>query len=302
MPTVSTTAYPQLPLTVTDRELQEVYTPTQEERELAQQHTTGQVAEVALLVLLKVFQRLGYPVPLTSVPAVIIHHLASDLGQPVTTADLIGYDASGTRRRHLRLVRHYLGISAYGPEAHQAMEAAMREAALSKDAPEYLINIAIEELVRQHHELPALSTMERSALEVRAEVNRTFYDQIHTALSAADCQQLDQLFRVPPDERESAWTRLKDDPGRPTLTNLKAHLEHLTWLKGLQVSTTALTGIPDVKCKRFAAEAQTLGAARMQAMQARKRYTLTLCLLVERYAQALDDLAEMVFDDDYFCR
>ena len=294
MSTVSATAYPQLSLTVSDRELREVYTPTQEERDLAQQHTTGRVAEVALLVLLKVFQRLGYPVPLTSVPAVIVHYIATDLGQPVSTADLVGYDASGTRRRHLRLVRHYLGITAYGPEAHQALEAAMREAALSKDAPEDLINIAIEELVRQQFELPALSTMERAAFEMRAEVNRTFYDHIHHALTAADCQQLDQLFLVPPDERESAWNRLKDDPGRPTLTNLKAHLEHLAWLKGLQVSTTALAGIPDVKRKRFAAEAQTLDAARMQAMQARKRYTLTLCLLVERYAQALDDLAEMV--------
>lgn len=33
MPTVSTTAYPQLPLTITDHELREVYTPTQEERQ-----------------------------------------------------------------------------------------------------------------------------------------------------------------------------------------------------------------------------------------------------------------------------
>ena len=60
MPTVSATAYPQLPITVTERELREVYTPTQEQRDLARQHTAGQVAEVALLVLLKVFQRLGY--------------------------------------------------------------------------------------------------------------------------------------------------------------------------------------------------------------------------------------------------
>ena len=44
MSSVSATAYPRLPLTVSERELRDVFTPTPEERDLARQHTTGQVA------------------------------------------------------------------------------------------------------------------------------------------------------------------------------------------------------------------------------------------------------------------
>jgi Domain of unknown function (DUF4158) len=100
MPLLSDTAYPQLKAQLSDRELREVYTPTPDERLLAEQHTNGKPALVAFLVLLKTFQRLGYPVSLTSVPPIIVSHIAEQMQYPVTTADLIGYDLSGTRRRH----------------------------------------------------------------------------------------------------------------------------------------------------------------------------------------------------------
>jgi hypothetical protein len=72
MPTESETAYPRFKSTVTDRELREVYTPTPDEYELARQYTTGTIAQVALLILLKTFQRLGYAVSLTAVPVGVI--------------------------------------------------------------------------------------------------------------------------------------------------------------------------------------------------------------------------------------
>src|SRR5947199_1093129 len=157
MPTESETAYPRFKSVVTDRELREVYTPTPDECDLARQHTTGSVAQVAFLILLKTFQRLGYAVSLTAVPVRVVDHIANQGGLTVTTADLIGYDASGTRRRHLRIIRTHLGISAYGPEAQATMEQAMAEAALGKDDLTDLITIAVDAMVRQHCEQTALS-------------------------------------------------------------------------------------------------------------------------------------------------
>jgi len=294
MPTESETAYPRFKSTVTDRELREVYAPTPDECELARQHTTGSVAQVAFLILLKTFQRLGYAVSLTAVPVRVVDHIANRVGLTVTTADLIGYDASGTRRRHLRIIRTHLGISAYGPEVQAAMEQAMTEAALGKEDLTDLINIALEEMVRQHWELPAFSAFSRAATKVRSRVNNGFHAHIGTQLSGEHLHRIDQLFATDPHTHESPWNRLREDPGKPNLKHLKELLDHITWLASLQIATQALTTIPDVKIKRFAAEAQTLDAARMQNMRSRKRYTLALCLLTTQYAQALDDLAEMV--------
>lgn len=294
MPTEPETAYPRLKSTVTDRELRDVYTPTPDECDLARQHTSGSVALVAFLILLKTFQRLGYAVSLTAVPARVVEHIATQVGLTVTTADLLGYDASGTRRRHLCIIRTHLGIGAYGPEAQVVMEQAMAEAALSKDDLTDLINIALEELVRQRWELPAFSAFSRAATKIRSRVNNGFHAHIGIALTDEHLHQIDQLFVIDPHTRESPWNRLREDPGKPNLKHVKELLDHITWLASLQIATQALAEIPDVKIKRFAAEAQTLDAARMQNMRSRKRYTLALALLTTRYAQALDDLAEMV--------
>jgi hypothetical protein len=61
MPTGSDTAYPRLKANPTERELEAIYTSTTEEIQLARQSTKGEVAHVGFLVLLKTFQRLGYP-------------------------------------------------------------------------------------------------------------------------------------------------------------------------------------------------------------------------------------------------
>ena len=321
MPAVQETAYRRLKSTVSERELREVYTPSREEQALAERSTSGPVALVAFLCLLKTFQPLGYPVPLTAIPRHIVDYLAQHVGQPVTTSDLVTYDASGTRRRHLKVIRDHLGIQPFSRVAQQAMEDAMEAAVLTKDDLVDLINIAIEELVRQRFELPAFSAFERTAAQVRRRSNRRCYLQTLAALSSDEQQRLDALFVVVPatpptapspptnpsnlasaQSRPSPWTpwnRLKEEPGKATLTHLKELLEHLDWLNGWQMSTItdtagpALVGIPAVKVKRFATEAATLDAARMQHMQPRKRYTLALSLLVTRKAQALDDLAEM---------
>jgi hypothetical protein len=112
MPRIDETAYRQLKATPTERELRELYTPTLDERLLAGQHTTGKPALVAFLVLLKTFQHLGYAVPLTSVPTPIVSHIAQQMECSVTGQDLINYDLSGTRRRHLQVIRTQLQIIA----------------------------------------------------------------------------------------------------------------------------------------------------------------------------------------------
>lgn len=111
MPRVDETAYRQLKATPTDRELRELYTPTLDECLLAQQHTTGKPALVAFLVLLKAFQHLGYAVSLTSVPMLIVSHIADQIQYSVTGADMISYDLSGTRRRHLQVIRTHFDLA-----------------------------------------------------------------------------------------------------------------------------------------------------------------------------------------------
>ena len=72
MASLHDTAYPRLRSQLTPRELREVYSPTRDELTLAQQVTRGASTQLAFLVLLKTFQRLGYFVPFRASAATVI--------------------------------------------------------------------------------------------------------------------------------------------------------------------------------------------------------------------------------------
>lgn len=291
MPSVQDTAYPRLKSNLTEKHLMCLYTPTSEELALARRVTSKSVTCLNFLVLLKTFQRLGYGVTLADVPARIIRHIVMSTQLPTSRQTLNQYDASATRRRHLRIIRDYLQIAAFDQAAHQAMVTALQMAVLAKHDLVDLINIAIEELVRQRFELPGFSTLERAARTARREHLEHLYQQISHALTQTEHQSLETLFQ--PSEERTAWERLKQEPGKPLLSRLRQWTERLQWLSTFQFSSQVLAAVPPIKVQQFAAEAQTLDMARMKALPLAKREALAIALLSVQYAQALDDVTEM---------
>jgi hypothetical protein len=293
MPAIHETAYPHLKRQPSPDELARIYTPTRAERDLAARQTKGPVARIGFLVMLKTFQRLGYFVRLVDVPEPIVAHVIACIGVPLTVTDLSGYDTSGTRLRHLAAIRAYRQVQPYDRSVQRLLIRSLVDAAQTKTDLADLINIGIEELIRLRYELPAFTTFCRLARHARAVVHRAMYRYVQATLTPAVCAQLDQLLVVDPFTKRTPWDALKRDPGTPTLTHLKALLDHLAWLATLPSVHTALAAVPDVKRKHFAAEANTLDAARMAALEGTKRATLLAALLAVRTAQARDDVAEM---------
>ncbi len=272
-----------------------VYSPTRDELTLAQQVTRGASTQLAFLVLLKTFQRLGYFVPFRTVPVVIVAHIAGCAGILFALVDLLGYDDSGTHRRHLQVIREHLKVHPYGRPARRLILQVMEEAARTKHDVADLINIALEELIRQRWELPAFVTLHRAARHVRAVVARRYYQLIAEAVSPAVQAQLQQLLQADSQTRRSPWHDLKQDPGSATLGHFRTLLTRYQELSALKVTVhRAVAQVPPVKVKHFAAEAKSLDAARMLALAPQKRTALLVSLVVGQTARALDDLAEML--------
>lgn len=293
MPAIHETAYPRLKRSVTPAELTQMYTPTAHEIVLAARVTKGRVARLGFLVLLKTFQRLGYFVLIADVPEAIITHIAATIHLSLEPTTLLGYDTSGTRARHVPVIRAHVGVQPFGPPARRVLLRVLLQAAQTKEEVVDLINIGIEELVRQRYELPVFPTLMRAAQHIRALTHRRLYTHVATTLGAALCAHLDMLFAVDPQQGTSPWDALKREPGHPTLTHLRDLLDRLTWFGQWPDLQPALAALPEVKVRHFAAEANTLDAARMLAMEPNKRVTLGSALLRVRAAQARDDLAEM---------
>jgi len=289
------TAYPRFKSNITQKELNEVYTPTKAEIVLSEKNTRGDNAKVCFLILLKCFQKLGYFISLMGAPNYIKQHIIKFLDFPIEiTVDAFEkYNNSGTRLRHTQVIREYLNVKPYDINARSTILKVVTIAAKTKDATADLINIAIEELIRQRYELPAFSTLTRLTNKIRVDVHRAMYYQIFNNLTEDDRKKIDSLLISDEDSNYTPWNFLKQDPGRPILTHLKDLTNLLTWLSEQKTSSNALVKVSNIKIKHFAAEAKTLNASKMKLMEPYKRYTLATCLLSVQSAKALDDLAEM---------
>jgi hypothetical protein len=151
-PAVHETTYPRLRETVMPTDLAEVYTPTVEEHTLASSTSPRPGARLGFLVLLKTFQRLGYFVLVGEVPPPIVQHIARCLGLDPSPDEFLRYDESGTRRRHIPIIRAFLDVRPYDRAARSLIAAVVRAAARTKEDLADLINVAIE--VEENRDTP----------------------------------------------------------------------------------------------------------------------------------------------------
>ena len=79
MASIDRTAYPRFKRVVLARELAEAFVPTPDEAGWARGRTQNDQHFLALVVLLKCFQRLGYFPKVTDVPAVVVDHVRGKL-------------------------------------------------------------------------------------------------------------------------------------------------------------------------------------------------------------------------------
>src|SRR5207253_963959 len=106
--------------------------------------------------------------------ALIVGHVVKSLGVDKAKLDLEGYDLSGSRRRHMQIIRDRLEVKRYDTIAEQMVIEVVEEAAQHKEDLADIVNVAIEELVRQSYELPGFTVLLRMARQARAELNRCF--------------------------------------------------------------------------------------------------------------------------------
>jgi TnpA family transposase len=295
VPDIHETAYPRLKSSFSDKELYEFYTPSADDLALASEVTKGAGPKICFLILLKTFQRLGYFVFLQDVPKPIAEHISLLFGVHHGALEWAAYDESGSRRRHVSVIRDHLGVKPFDGMAQQLAEAAFRAISHTREDLTDLINAAIEELVRQRYELPAFRTLVDAARRIRAEINRQYYHSVYVALGKQRRQTIDDLLLTDGANRRSLWQSVKLDPGAPTLKEFRQLVERLKWLKSLHLHEPCLFAmIPPVKVRHLAQEAASLDAARMLEMDEEKCCALVAALVQQQVARCLDDLGEMI--------
>ena len=291
MASIERTAYPRFKKILSGRELNEFYTPSEEEAMFGRSTVRGDVNLLCFVVLLKTFQRFSYFPPLREIPLSVVKHIRGCLGLPASTEPV--YDHPRTLYRHRHAIRQYLAIRPNSEkQVRRLIVRSVYESALVMDSPSDLINVAVETLLRNRCELPGFPTLDRAVRRVRALVHRRFFQRVLGRMSETEMQSVDQLLSNEMGGK-TAFNEVKRLPKRPTLEHFERLLNHLEWLDALGSVERYLADIPPAIVRHFAREAKALDAAELKDFTAPKQYTLLICLVHRMRIQARDDLAEM---------
>ena len=290
---INETAYPRFKSIITENDLKNVYSPTFEEILYSNKVTRNQKNRLLFLIMLKAYQRLGYPINIVEVPEAIIKHIINAIGINLEEFELEKYDKSITRLRHLEFIRKFLNIKQYDKEAKHIAIKAAADASKTKDNDADIINIIIDQLVYHRFELPAFSTLIRLSRKVRYVIYTAYYKHVYENISGETKKLIDTLFSNNQSDINTGWNILKEDPGKLTAKNLSQILEIFESIKAFNIKEHILSTIPDVKLKNFVCAAEALNSAKMKELEASKRYTLAVAFITQKYANILDDVGEM---------
>lgn len=290
MTSIDRTAYPTFKR-MSSRDLTDAFTPSDDEIEWARDKTSTDPHLLALAVWLKSYRRLGYFPKLEDVPDAVVDHVRSALKLPGGVVAEV--DAARTAKRQRDLIRKRLGVRYNSAQARGFAEAAIEQAALTKDNPADLINVALDVLVKKGCELPGYTTLDLSTKTIRARVNKGFFITAAGRIDPVWRPGPHQLMVVDPATRRSGFDKLKDPPKAATLTKFKQRLEHMQRLDGFGPTEQWLERIPPGKIGHFAGEARTTTVEDFVRVTETKRLTLLASLIHVLRAAARDEVTDM---------
>lgn len=294
MSSIHETAYPRFKPDLTQRELEEIYTPTDEEHRFARRVSRTASSRLYLMILLKTVQRLGYFPMLADVPAAIVSFLTKTIGaRTIPLREVQAEETASSRHQFKEAVRTYLKIKPVTRETDEAIQLAATQAAQTKQELADIINVVIEELIRQRFELPAFSRLNRIAQRVRNQVNEHYFQTLSDSLKAEVIAQFNAMLVASQNQKISGWQQLKQEPKKPTNTEVRQYLDHVKWLKSWATKLPTVDHIPVVKRTQYVHEARALDAAGLKAIQYNKRYALMVVLFHAQLSKALDDAVDM---------
>lgn len=287
------TAYPALPAEVGDGELRSVYTPSAAEIRFVYDQFRQAPTRVLILTQLKLLQRLGYMPLVSDIPAEIIDHICAVLGaRPLLRATLTRYDRSGSKSRHQKVLREFAMIRAVDARTHEWLATVAANAARTKAELPDIVNVLLEELVRQRYELPSLATLTRIASHARSQHHEAIYRAFIDSLDEPLRERLDGLFRN--QSGRTRWDELKREPKRPRPREVGSFLKHIHAMREL---ADGLPPAPDIlsapKRTQLVIEARALDVHEMRTLKPAKRYTLAVLFVFSQLQKAFDDVAEI---------
>ena len=225
------------------------------------------------------------------IPYKIISHVALSAGtDTITKKALSQYEKSGTRKRHGTLVRQFLGLRKFDSSAKTDVYGQCLQYASTKTHLTDITNAAIEYLISNQFELPALSSLEKIAREARKNVNTTTFESVSSQCDEKLLRDLERLLIS--DSPNDNWLYLKSAPKTASPKNADMHLNYADWLFKWQ-GLPDLSHLPVTRLQQFREEAFAMTVNHIRQGAYDKTVTLMIVLIFTQQSITLDHITQI---------
>lgn len=247
----------------------------------------------ALRILLLRF--LGFHLPdLTSVPAVVINYVASQVGAEAAEVEYYA-ERGATRTVHQRAIEEYLGFRLPTERDLQTLGEWLLQRALEHDRSALLLQLLCERVLAEKLVRPGFSVVERMVATARSEAEEEIFRRVETIIDDVLAEGLDNLLQAEQPNHPTPLAALRQSATANSPKTILSGLNKLTKLQKWRVGTRNLSSVNPNRRKQLAQIGFRSTAQALSRMNKTRRYPILLAFLSQLYVEVLDELVE-IFD------
>ena len=228
-------------------------------------------------------------------PDAVLLHITKQIG--VNPSELANYSLGrdATRREHLLELMPLGGFRSYDATTQKELSEALLPAALSTDSGIKLIEELLAEMRSRQIIVPALSSLESLAFEVRAKAQSIVTKNLTQALTSEQKQQLDKLLtfdpEISPTQIQLTW--LKQVSGKTAPVTILRFLARIQVLKAIGIPDEVGRLIHQNRLQSLAREAARYTPQYLSNAPPERRYAYLVAFVLESIARLTDQVLAM---------
>ncbi|WP_369394789.1 DUF4158 domain-containing protein [Streptomyces sp. CG1] len=248
---------------------------------------------LGLAVQLCTLPWLGFvPDDVASAPPAAVARLSEHLQIPVGELRFYG-EREQTRTGHLREVIRYLNWKPAKVLELKELDEFLLARAMEHDSPSLLFRLACEHLASARVVRPGVVKLLERVATARTEAGRETYQRVRHLLTPKLMGELDGLLTVDSVIGTTRLNWLSKGATGESANAVKAELDKLGLLRGLDDHTLDLTGLPAERRRFLAAVGRRLTAQSLDRREPQRRHPILLTVLSQSAADVLDEVISL---------
>jgi TnpA family transposase len=227
-----------------------------------------------------------------SIPPMVLHYLAEQLG--LAESELEGYasERSNTRREHLREIAQHFSYRNFS-ECKTELAKVLYPIVQSTDNGVVLVRALLDTMREKKIIAPALSSSETFAWEVRQRVRQDVEKQLIASLSERQKRDLDTLLIAEKEGGLTPLSVLRQAASRPSPKSFLKLLDNLDTLRDLGLDSSVSKTIHQNRLSQLVREGGKATPHNLKRLQPSTRYAMLVAYVLDVTARISDELLDM---------